>query len=151
MIKNVVIGVLAAAAIAEMGFIVWKIPGERRVMGVQTSSRPAGGPPPFLTKGMKLAESPTAKFARQIYPGQLSDAAQAALTGWQIDSQPASDGAEIVTLTPTESDDQKQVYTVKTGQTLYFIEMTPADDKGNTDINLRDDYGVIVDSNGIVQ
>jgi hypothetical protein len=42
---------------------------------------------------------------------------------------------------------------VKPGNTLYFIEMTPADDNvdSDKDLNYRDDYGIIVDANGIVQ
>jgi hypothetical protein len=42
---------------------------------------------------------------------------------------------------------------VKPGQILYFIEQTPADDiqDSDTDLNYRDDYGIITDANGIIQ
>lgn len=155
MVKNVLIAVLAIAALGEGAFIAWKWHSTKAVMGTQTEARPTGnGQPPrvqFLTKGMKLADSQTAKFAYKIAPGDLSDDAKTAMIGWKIDQQTATDGGVLVTLTPTDSDDQKQVYDVRTGYSLYFVEMTPADDKDNTDSNLRDDYGVIVDSNGIVQ
>ena len=117
------------------------------------NARGRGGPPVIMSKGMNLKTSPIFKYAYQIAPGDLSASAKQALTGWSVKSETQSDCSLLVTLTPKDSDDQYQQYLVKTGQTLYFIEQTPSDDKADsdTDLNYRDDYGIIVDSGGVIQ
>lgn len=117
------------------------------------NARGRGGPPVIMSKGMNLKTSPLFKYAYQIAPGDLSASAKQALTGWAVKSETQADGSLLVTLTPKDSDDQYQQYLVKTGQTLYFIEQTPSDDKADsdTDLNYRDDYGIIVDSSGAIQ
>lgn len=162
MIKNIIIGVLALAVIFETSYIVVKKVATKVTTEItETSAKPVVAPAPqpsrpapsFLTKGATLSASPIAKYAYLVAPGPLTPDAKSALIGWTIVSKAQADGSTVVTLTPKDSDDQFQSYTVKPTQKLYFVEMTPVDDIQNTDSdkNLRDDYGIIVDADGIVQ
>lgn len=167
MVKNIVITVLVIAVIAE-GYFLYKshtaMKQQQMAMTPSTQQknmppagpnalRRGGGAPIMLGKGDNLKTSPLMKYAYQIAPGSLSADAQKALVGWKIATAKAADGSIVVTLTPSDSDDQNQQYTVKTGQILYFIEQTPADDKADQDkdLNYRDDYGIITDESGIIQ
>lgn len=116
------------------------------------SNNPRRTPPPILKKGDEFAKSSIFKYAVQIFPGDLTADAKKALNGFDFKATDMNDGSTQVTLTSKDSDDQSQVYTVKKGETLYFIEMTTGDDKtAGHDANLRDDYGVVVDASGMVQ
>lgn len=155
--KNVLIILLIAVCAVE-GYMLYQKKFQPMVVSSreeQTAVRPSGTPPriPLLKKGDNFNDSPIKKFAYQIAPGPLSSETKQALVGFQIDSQVQTDGSIVVKLTPKDSDDQNQQYMVKKGEILYFIEMTPVDDKRDQDkdLNLRDDYGVITDANGIVQ
>jgi hypothetical protein len=163
MVKNIVIAVLILAVLGE-GYFLWKQHTASQEMAMSQSTNtnnvPAAGPnakrrggaPIIMSKGMNLKTSPLFKFAYQIAPSMSPDA-QKALVGWKITTASQSGGSTTISLTPTDSDDQSQQYTVKTGETLYFIEQTPVDDKAgqDKDLNYRDDYGIIVDANGIIQ
>lgn len=160
--KNIAIAILVLALLAE-GALIYRYRHEfhsARAQVAKLASMPSAGPnvrgagrPILLTKGMNLTSSPLSKYAFQIAPGDLSADAKKALTGWNITSENQKDGSTVVTLTPKDSDDIAQQYTVKTGQMLYFIEQTPADDKADSDkdLNYRDDYGLIVDTKGNIQ
>jgi hypothetical protein len=104
-------------------------------------------------QGTKLTDLPDYKFAYKVYPGDLTSDAKTALTGWNINPTINSDGSTTVTLTPNNASDQVKTYTVKSGDSLYFVEKSRGDDSQdtNTDANLQDDYGIIVNANGIVQ
>jgi len=166
MVKNVVIVILVILAIAE-GYFLYKshtaLKMQQQAAMTQTTQQktlpPAGpnargaGRPVIMSKGMNLKTSPLFKYAYQIAPGSVSADAQKALVGWKIKTEKAESGALIVTLTPSDSDDQSQQYTVATGNILYFIEQTPVDDKNDQDkdLNYRDDYGIITDASGVIQ
>jgi len=151
--KNIVIGFLIVAVIAE-GYILFTKKSSPVVAGVQTQGmpRPSGRPPAPIAKGDTLIGSPMEKFAFEVAP-TLTDDAKKAITGFAIKSQKLADGSVQVTFVPKDSGDQSQQYTVKPGNKLYFIEMTPVDDKTDTDrdANYRDDYGIIVDARGTIQ
>lgn len=157
MLKNIVIAVLVVAMLAE-GALIYRYRHEFHIARAQATQMPPAGPnakgakPITLGKGTNLKATPLFKFAYQIAPGDLSTAAKKATTGWTISSQDTN-GTTTVTLTPKDSDDQYQIYTIKTGQTLYFIEQTPLDDKADQDkdMNYRDDYGIVTDQNGNIQ
>ncbi len=161
--KNVVIAILAIAVILEGGLLLknmHSVQPRSNQSAQRTNLSPArpnakgkGGAPIIMNKGMNLKSAPLFKFAYQIAPGNLSTSAKQALVGWNITSQNQSDGSIVVTLTPKDSEDQNQQYTIKSGQALYFIEQTPVDDKANQDkdLNYRDDYGIIVDQSGVIQ
>lgn len=154
MSKNIIVVVLV---ILVAGLVFFKFrPQTKEEMAenktsTQESSRKMPPAPPKA--GDKLSDLPIFQSAYQVFPGDLSDAAKAALTGFDISTVKNADGTTTVTFTPKDSNDKKSSYKVAPGQTLYFIEMTKGDDNAdsNTDINLRDDYGVLVDSSGIVQ
>lgn len=162
MTKNIIIAILVLIVIAESGyFVVKKVTTKVENEMTQTFQKampPAGpnargGRQMILGKGANLKTSPLYSFAYQIAPGNLSETAKKALNGWDIKTQNNLDGSTTVTLTPKDSDDQSQQYIVKQGNTLYFIEQTPIDDKADSDkdLNYRDDYGIITDQNGIIQ
>ena len=157
--KNLVLGALIGVVILESGYIVYRHVSKPQTTAVQ-NQKPINQDgtrgnirPALLSKGGNLTTSPLNKFAYQIAPGTLSGFAKEALVGFSVESKTNTDGSTTVTLTPKDSDDQHQEYTIKPGQVLYFIEQTPMDDKtdSDTDMNYRDDYGIITDSNGIVQ
>ena len=165
--KNIVIVVLALIVLGETGYIVMRRHGLTASAMPQTyghaggpsgmmpsGAPPSGAPKPMMAgKGQKLSDSPLAKYAYQIVPGPMSDATKAVLTGFDVKTTAMADGSTQVDLVPKDSDDQYQRYVVKKGQIMYFVEMTPADDKTDSDkdMNYRDDYGLITDANGIIQ
>jgi hypothetical protein len=156
-----IIGILIIACVVEAyGIIHERNAKIALAMGIATEKQsqqkltpPPGGRPTLLTKGMKLEGSSMAKYAYKIAPGEIPDASKKILVGFSVTSKTGTDGSTTVNLTPKDSDDQFQTYTIKQGEILYFIEMTPVDDKSDQDkdMNYRDDYGIITDSNGIVQ
>jgi len=156
MYKNAIIAVLILAAVAEGGYIL-KLRNDRNVLRNLETSKTSGSPrpqqPQMLTAGMKLSDSQIAKFAYKVAPGPMDSDAKTALVGWTISSVTNTDKSLTVTFIPKKADDQKQVYTVKPGSSLYFVEMSAGDDHADTDedTNLRDDYGILVDANGMVE
>ncbi len=162
--KNLLIGILVSVVVLESGYLLYRHFAKSPIAMVNQGrpnadasgvrkDGPQGARPAMLRKGDSLSASPIKQFAYQIAPGTISDAAKQKLTGFAITSITNPDGSISVSLTPKDSEDQHQQYTVKTGQVLYFIEQTPMDDKADSDrdLNYRDDYGIITDANGIVQ
>lgn len=109
-------------------------------------------PPQKPQPGDKLADLSVAQFAFKVAPGELTSAGKTALTGWDIKTSTQKDGSITVVLVPNKTDDQKQSYTVPSGDSLYFVEMSTGDDnqQAGTDSRLQDDYGLIVNADGIV-
>lgn len=167
MVKNIIIAILIVVALGEGFFLIkqrslaaqsqqataMQMSKQSKLPPAGPNAKRKGGRPIILTKGMNLKTTPVFKYAYQIAPGNLSPNAKKALIGWKIATTKQTDGTLTVSLTPTDSEDQSQQYVVKSGNTLYFIEQIPFDDKANQDkdLNYRDDYGVIVDKNGIIQ
>ena len=73
-----------------------------------------------------------------------------ALIGFNVTQKPLTDGSNEITLSSQNKEYKTQVYTVKPGEKLYFIESFLQDDSGNTDRNLRDDTAVLVDADGYI-
>ncbi len=155
MSKNTIIIVLLIVIALESALLIkHKIQTMRAwnaAITAQSQASSAPKRPVFLTKGMKLADSPTAKVAYKIYPGELSADAQKAFVNYSMKTSKTADGRTQVDLFPKESDEETQSYKVGKDQSLYFVENTMLDDTENKDNNLRDDYGLVVDQNGIVQ
>lgn len=157
--KNIIIVLLVVLVAVEGVFLLKQKPKpavEGAMTAVSPTPRPSGAPagrPPLLTRGMKLTGSPMEKFAFKIAPGAIPDASQKMLTGFTVTSKTLTDGSIQVDLVPKDTDDQFQSYTLKKGNSLYFIEMTQTDDvpDSDRDQNYRDDYGIIVDGAGVVQ
>lgn len=121
--------------------------------GTQEIRQSTSSKPQSPKAGDKLADLAISKFAFQVFPGELTTTAKQALIGWEIKTTANADGTTQVILSPKNTDDKQSSYKVATGQTLYFVEMSAGDDDeaSNTDSNLRDDYGVLVDEGGIIQ
>ncbi len=156
--KNILIAVLVLVVVVESGYILMK--HSHPQMAPQTTMKPASGQPTppmgkpmMVSKGAKLVGSPIEKYAFQVFPGPLSADAISATVGFSVKTTTLADGSTQVDLVPKDSDDQYQRYVVKKGETLYFIEMTKGDDNADSDrdMNYRDDYGIITDTNGVIQ
>ena len=162
--KNLLVGVIVILLLACLGEGYW-INRERneklalgmslgKTIAMMTPKPPTGSSRPMpMMKGSKFADNPLSSKAYLIAPatGALSADAQKATTGWTITSKDNGDSTTTVTLTPKEAEDVQQVFTLKSGDKLYFIEMTLIDDTTGVDENRADDMGVLVDQNGIVQ
>lgn len=167
--KNVIIGILVIMALTEGYFLMMKksaptalgaatatiatTPSPQTSGGPRPSGFPGGRPPAPLARGDKFVGSAVEKFAHLIAPGTISADSQQYLTGFAVKSTSLEGGDTQVDLVPKDSDDQFQSYVLKPGDSLYFVEMTPVDDKADKDVdaNYRDDYGIVVNSQGIVQ
>ena len=168
--KNLIIAGLTVLVVALAGgFLLYRhfrSDREKIVMISQRQNQPSpaqrpespppaspSGRPPVLSRGEKLTDSALFKYAFKVFPGNLSADAQKATNGFTIEKQAQADGSTLVKFIPRESSYQAEQFMVKPGYSLYFVEQSGFDDnldKG-TDINLRDDYGIIVDADGVVQ
>lgn len=110
--------------------------------------------PPSL-KGQKFSDTNLYANAFLIAPGTPSEAARAAMSGWQLSSRSLSDGSTQVDLIPVGSEategDTAHTFNLKTGDQLYFADINPNDDNSGADINKNDDMGIIVGADGIVK
>ena len=158
--KNILIvalSVLALVVVVETGYILkTKLSSDEKAESLVARREPSSPRPTpvVLKKGDKLADSPLAKSAFEVYPAMdTSEAAKAALVSWTVTTAKNTDGTVSVTLISTSAADPASTYKVKTGEKLYFVEMSAGDDHADsdTDLNLRDDFGIVVDGNGIVQ
>ncbi len=139
--KKIIIGVIIVALV---GVGAWMF-----LRTTPTASQESGLPSASAQE--KFEGSRYQQFAVQIAPGPLSAAAQQALVGFDYASSTLPNGSINVTLTAKEQSYQSQQYMVAPGQTLYFIEMSSADDaSGTRDASLRDDTAILVDQNGYI-
>ena len=97
----------------------------------------------------KFSDSADYSNSHLISGDTLDSQAQLALAGFNLNKQTLADGSTQINLTATESGYHDQQYVLKTGQQLYFIDRTLGDDQG-TERSTGDDYGVIVDSQGLI-
>lgn len=107
---------------------------------------------PTAAMKQKFSDSSNYQYAYKIFPGTLSATAKQALTGFAMTTKNMPDGSIQVTLTAQKPEYKTQQYIVKTGYSLYFIEMNLRDDNTaeNEDMNLHDDSAVVVDSQGYI-
>lgn len=114
----------------------------------QGSTSPPGGQT-NNPSAVKFSDSQYANYATQIFPGQLSDAANRAMTGFTMNTTTQANGTTDVTLTQTASGVVTDVM-VPPGYSLYFIETSYGDDPPGYDTSLGDDGIVLVDPNGYI-
>lgn len=98
----------------------------------------------------KFSDTPYASNTYLISSDQLSQDAQTALSGFQLAKSQDSNGNTVITLTAMKAGYVNQSYTLKSGQSLYFIEVSFGDDNPQQDYSYADDHAVIVDSNGCI-
>lgn len=139
------------------GGIYFMNKSESKVSASQTQNSPASPRPqrPSL-KGQKLSDTKFADSAYQIYPGTVSEAAKAVMSGWDLKTTKNADGTVTAVLVPIGSEvtegDTSHTYTLQSTDKLYFADINPGDDApGATDSNKNDDMGIVVDSAGIIQ
>jgi hypothetical protein len=98
-----------------------------------------------------FSSSPYVANAHLISTTSTYDAAtQQALKGFQVKKQVLADGSLQVTLIALQSEYPNQSYTVKSGEKLYFVEASSADDSVNEDHAPADDRAILVSSNGMI-
>ncbi len=96
-----------------------------------------------------FANTQYAPYSYQVYPGPLSQQAQAALSGFSMKNTTLQNSSVIVTLTVVGSG-QQQTVVLQPGYKLYIVEATFGDDSFRSDYSLGDDGFVVVDPNGYV-
>jgi hypothetical protein len=147
----------ALIAIVIYGLVYYLVLSKNNSYHMTTSAYPT--PTKVMAKvsptGMmkqKFSDSLNYKYAYKIFPGTLSATAQQAITGFTMTSKNLPDGSVQVALTAEKPEYKAQSYTIKTGETLYFIEMNLRDDdnEANEDHNLHDDTAVVVDPQGYI-
>lgn len=103
------------------------------------------------TNSSKLlfANTQYAPYSYLVYPGPLSQQAQAALAGFNLSSTTLQNSSARITLSLIGSN-QQQTIVLKPDYKLYIIETTFGDDSFHFDSSLGDDGFVSVDPNGYV-
>jgi hypothetical protein len=96
-----------------------------------------------------FADTPYYSYSYQVFPGQLSQQAAAALTGFTLSNSTLSDGSENVTISLSGTSSASTV-NLPSGYKLYIIEASYGDDGFNHDSFLGDDQFVEVNSTGYV-
>ena len=102
------------------------------------------------SSGVLFADSPYANFAYLLSSSSLSPEAQQALTGFNVEKHANSDGSITYDLVAINPEYQNQSYTLKPGQSLYFIESSFGDDATGSENFLADDSAIVVDSGGYI-
>jgi hypothetical protein len=103
-----------------------------------TSAAPAPGP--------KLSSQPYASYAFQVWPGPVSAAGKAALTGLVISVRRQGSGIVVTAGVAGQPAPSPRFYPA--GVKVYVIEATMGDDSGNSDFNLGDDGLAVTDAQG---
>lgn len=156
--KNIVIPVVLVLAV--LGVVMYMSKGSpqstapvamEQITPTETptpTKKPFPKPP---VKGEVFANSEVKDLAHEVWPGKQTAEALVATKGWTIKSTMQKNGMTLVEFIPSEQVDKKSSYTVKKGETLYFVEVNPGDDSEEVDKFLQDDFGVIVGPDGLVQ
>lgn len=119
-----------------------------------TSSSPAprATPAPSVTHAAAvphrplLSRQPYARVAYQVWPGNPSAAAKAALTGLSVSVR--RQGSVILVTASVNGQAARPARRYAGGARVYVVESALGDDSGNTDYNLGDDALVVTDANG---
>ncbi len=122
-------------------------------LGTSSSSPvPRAGPTPSVTHTAAgphrplLSRQPYASVAFQVWPGNPSSAAKAALTGLSVSVR--RQGSALLVTANVNGQAARPARRYAGGARVYVVESTLGDDSGNTDYNLGDDALVVTDANG---
>lgn len=105
------------------------------------TASPSATPSPTAGVGPLLAAQSYARYSFQVWPGPLSPAAKAAMTGLTITATHAAGGIRVVAGVVGQPPAHAHLYVG--GARVYVVEAALGDDSNNADYNLGDD-GVIV-------
>src|SRR6266581_3110081 len=114
-----------------------------------TQSQPPSGQAPASSAtaspaaAPKLSSQPYARYAYQVWPGPISQAAKAAATGLVIVVHRHGSGIIVAAGVAGQPTAAPRLYPA--GAKVYVIEAALGDDSGNTDFNLGDDALVVTD------
>lgn len=97
---------------------------------------------------IKLSETRYWDYAYLISGDNLDEKAKAALSGFDLKKETLPDGSVKITLKALSQGYNDQMYFLKEGEKLYFIETSWGDDPQFKEYNLGDDVAVKVDSEG---
>lgn len=96
----------------------------------------------------KLNDSPFAQYSYRIFPGPLSQQAILALAGFQMQNTTYQNGTTRVAFyvngAPVEN------ITVQKNYSIYIVETSYGDDRGNYDGSLGDDALLLVNQTGYI-
>lgn len=150
----VVLGVILLVVIGAGVYFMNKTSEANNTPEERSETTPSQVSKPSL-KGQKLSDTNFAGNAVQIYPGNISREAMAAMSGWDLKTVKQSDGTIKASLVPTGSEagegDSAHTFTLNSGDKLYFVDINPGDDQPGQDNIKSDDMGIVVDANGIIQ
>lgn len=121
-----------------------------------SSSPPAAGPHPTATGGGAASPAPApgpllssqqyAPYSFRVWPGTLSNASRAAMTGLRVTVHSKSGGIDVAASVIGQPAPAPVFY--PGGARVYIIEAAMGDDSGNSDFNLGDDGIVVTDARG---
>ncbi len=148
--KSIIIIILAIAALG-MGIIFLHNSSNTgntpQQNGLQTS--PAQPSQQSNSSKVLFASTPYAQYSYQIYPGTMTQQANAAMSGFNMTSTLLQNSSAKITI-ELISANQSQSLILAPGDKLYLIEAAMGDDAFHFDSSLGDDGFVIVNSNGYV-
>jgi len=125
-------------------------PASASAQPVQSSSSAAAtqGPTAAATPkpGPRLSAQSYASYSFQVWPGPVSQAAQAALTGLTV--KVTRQGSGILVQAGVVGQPAQAPVFYPTGAKVWVIEASMGDESGNIDSNLGDDGLVVTDSQG---
>jgi len=100
----------------------------------------------------KFVDQPYYKYAYLISGPSLDKQTKDAITGFAITKKALAGGATEFDLKALKTEYKDQVYTVKPGEKLYFLEKFMGDDdtEKNEEKFMGDDQAVVVDADGNV-
>ncbi|HUD44431.1 MAG TPA: hypothetical protein VMR41_02730 [Patescibacteria group bacterium] len=119
-----------------------------------TMISPSTASSPTTSAKQKFTDSPNYKYAYKIFPGPISAASKAAMSGFMMQIKSLANGSTQINLVAQKLGYTSQTYTLAKGESLYFIEKFSGDDNPTADMDetAGDDTAVVVDQNGdIVQ
>ncbi len=138
-----VVAVIAAAAVS------LALPGHSKTAPQQQAAINSTQPARANSSGTLFSSTQVSGYSYQIYPGQISPQARAALTGFNMSQYALANGSEMVNISLSGTNQQQSIV-LKPGYKLYIIETTFGDDGYHFDSSLGDDGFVMVDPNGYV-
>lgn len=122
-----------------------------RTLRPRLRTQSATAPVAYSVTTEKFSNFPSRAQAEQIFPGSLSAGAQKALEGFSLNTKVLADGSTAVTITPTQTSYKPRTITVQQGETLYFVDLSSADDVvTGADVNMRDDSPLLVNQQGYI-
>ncbi len=152
--KKVLIGIAAFALIMVIGGVAFVAHNGTstallNTSGTQPQSASATNQTAQNSSKVLFANTQYAPYSYEVYPGPVSQQAQAALAGFNLTASALQNRSTDLTVTLVGTN-QYQSILLKPSYKLYIVETTFGDDGFHFDSSLGDDGFVVVDQNGYV-